>query len=71
MGADAAALKPCIAKDVVQHRHELAEMGGAFDGGACKAEILSHFVVVNRQMSVVFLITQHLSRCAEFADQCV
>ena len=69
VGTDAAALEPSVAKNLVKDRHELAEVGGAFDGCTREAEIFRHFVVMDRQVTVVFLVAQHLSWPAKFSNQ--
>jgi hypothetical protein len=69
VGTDAASLEPCIAEDLVEQGYKLAEMGGSFDGRAGEAEVFRHFVVVDRQMAVVFLVTQHLPWFAKFSNQ--
>ena len=44
-------------------------MGRAFDGGAGETRILCHFVIVDGQMTVVFLVAQHLPWSAKLSNQ--
>ena len=69
VGTDAAALKPRIAEYLVEQGDKLTEMGRAFDGRAGETEILCHFVIVNGQMTVVFLVAQHLPWSAKLSNQ--
>jgi hypothetical protein len=56
VGADAASLEPRITKNLVEHGHKLTKMGGSFDGRTSEAKVFRHFVIVDGQMAVVFLV---------------
>ena len=60
----AAGLEPGVAPDPLAQRHELAEMGRAFDRAALEAELLSGRIVVDRGVGVVDLRVEHLLRAA-------
>ncbi len=65
----AAALKPGLAPDLDQQRGELAEVGGTFDRAGAKAQFLGHAVVVNRRVTAVLLVGQHLLGLAQRAAE--
>ena len=64
VGTDAPALKHRRPQGLLEEMDELAEMGGPLYGRPGKAQLVRHIVVVDRQVAIVFLRTQHLPRMA-------
>ena len=57
---DTACFEPLVTEDVVKEWCKLAEMRWSFDWCAGKAQIRSHFVIMQGCMAILGLIVQHL-----------
>ena len=62
---EAAALEPGAAPQLREQRHELAEVRGPFDRPGAEAELFGHRVVVDRRVTAVLLVGQHLLGAAQ------
>ena len=67
MRAYATTLKPGIPEIVVQQMHKLAEVRRSFDRRAAETKVFCHLIIVDRQVSIIFLVAKHLPRMPKLA----